>query len=323
MHDETTLHKGRKAAPHNNFMKFSIVIPTHRRPDLLHRTLSSIERAERPTSLVEVVVVENGGRAGAEQVCRHFDPHLPITYLYAEQPGVGAARNVGASHCVGDMLLFFDDDIRLCDGTLIAYDAAFRQHGESAFYGGPLTPDYETPPEDWLIDFLPPSARGFSLGPEQVTIEEPCLLGGNFALPRSVFEHSEEFDAVGPTGSEKGGTGNEKRLQMRLMEQGWPGLFIPEALVGHFVPPERCSARFVRRRRWRRGYGFGELYASTGKTHKKFLGAPMWWWVALSGHLSRYAGSALALRPRSERFHHLLLSVEALGWIKGYHRQAR
>ena len=304
-------------------MKFSVIIPTYKRPDLLHRILSSIEKAEKPANLVEIIVVENGGRAGAEKVCAQFKARLPVTYVFAEQAGVGAARNIGASHCVGDILLFFDDDIRLCEGTLTAYDAAFTRHGDSAFFGGPLTPDYETPPKEWLISFLPPSARGWSLGPEQVTIEEPCLLGGNFALPRSVFENSQGFDAVGPTGSETGGTGNEKRLQIRLMEQGLPGLFIPDALVGNFVPPERCSPRFIRRRRWRRGYGFGELYANSGEAHKKLLGAPRWWWAASLRHLTRYIGSTLTLKPRAECFHHLLLTVEALGWIKGYHQRAR
>jgi hypothetical protein len=302
-------------------MNLSIVIPTFQRPDLLHRILSSIEHAERPACLSEIVVVENGGHAGADDVCRDFSSRLPITYIYEAAPGLSNARNIGAKHCSGDILLFFDDDIRVCPETLTAYASAFERHGKSAFYGGPLTPDYETQPKEWLTEFLPPSARGFSLGTEEKIIPEPCLLGGNFAVPREPFEYLEGFDLVSATGSEGGGTGEEKRLQARLIEKGLSGMFVPGAQVGHFVPTDRCNPRFIRHRRWRRGYGFGQLYAIEGGPHKTFLRLPRWWWTHSLGHLSRYTVSTLRLRPRAERFHHLILTLEALGWAKGYRQQ--
>lgn len=302
-------------------MNFSIVIPTYKRPDLLRKILSFIEDGEIPASLTEIVVVENGGRAGAEEVCREYAARLPISYVYEAAPGLSNARNVGARHCSGDLLLFFDDDIRVCPETLTAYASAFQKDGISAFYGGPLTPDYEIPPEEWIKEFLPPSSRGFSLGTEEQTIPEPCLQGGNFAVPRGHFEELGGFDPVSATGSEGGGTGEEKRLQARLMDNGLTGLFVPGAVVGHHVPPERCNSPFIRRRRWRRGYGFGQLYASEAKAHKTFLKIPLWWWKTSLGHLSRYAASTLMLRPRAERFHHLLLTLEALGWARGYRHQ--
>ena len=302
-------------------MNLSIVIPTFQRPDLLRRILSSIETAERPACLAEIVVVENGGRAGADDVCTEFSARLPIAYIYEAAPGLSNARNIGAGHCSGDMLLFFDDDIRVCPETLTAYATAFQRHGKSAFYGGPLIPDYETQPEEWLTEFLPPSSRGFSLGEDERVIPEPCLLGGNFAVPREPFEQLEGFDPVSATGAEGGGTGEEKRLQAQLIEKGLSGLFIPGALVGHFVPPDRCSPPFIRRRRWRRGYGFGQLYAREGRPHKTFLGVPYWWWSHVLGHVSRYTASTLMLRSHAERFHNLLLILEAQGWAEGYRHQ--
>ena len=159
----------------------------HHHPDLLRRTLDSIACVEHPGGLERIYVIENGPRAGADTVCKDYLGRLPLVYIYEETPGLSNARNVGATHATSPILLFIDDDIRMLRDTLSSYDDAFQRHGPTCFFGGPLTPDYETQPEPFLVEFLPCSAKGPSLGEKEIDVGQPLFLGGNIAEYRLRF----------------------------------------------------------------------------------------------------------------------------------------
>lgn len=304
---------------------FDIIIPTYRRPDLLKRTLGTISEAALPPSLRKIIVVENGGRSGAQSICDAFAPKLPITYLYAPEPSLSKARNIGAAHSSSDILLFIDDDIRVLPDTLVAYHTAFQKHGAGSFFGGPLTPDYEHKPEPFLVEFLPWSAKGHSLGDEEKQVSEALFLGGNMAVPRRILLDYGGFDPVGATGSDGGGVGEETRLQVALIKSGVPGIYVPGALVGHYVPSNRCSKDFVKRRDWRTGYGEGQLAAKSAEqsTDTMCFRVPCWKWKLLAIALTQLAVSYIANKPKGERFKRVLKIHFLLGNIAGYRAEAR
>jgi len=66
----------------------SVLIPTAKRPDLLHTALESVDRQTEIARIGEVVVIENGEDRGSADVCKRF-PNLPIRYLY-RNPTVSA-----------------------------------------------------------------------------------------------------------------------------------------------------------------------------------------------------------------------------------------
>lgn len=72
----------------------------------------------------EVIVVANGCRDRTAIVARE---HGCVTIELAE-PGVGRAKNTGAQHAKGEVLVFLDADSTLCAGVLEAIRAAV-QHG--------------------------------------------------------------------------------------------------------------------------------------------------------------------------------------------------
>jgi len=90
--------------------RFSIVIPTYRRPRGLARLLNSLAPQAAERLGCEVIVVNDGSdESGYESIAHH--QRNWVTYLVAEQNrGPGAARNLGAKIAKGDFLVFIDDD---------------------------------------------------------------------------------------------------------------------------------------------------------------------------------------------------------------------
>ncbi|MEZ5588769.1 MAG: glycosyltransferase, partial [Sedimenticolaceae bacterium] len=233
-------YEGSADMPDAGSTSFDIVVPTYGRSESLSRTLSALSEQSIPAGLQYVHVVENGPKFGAEQVCDSLSDKLPVRYHYIDEPGVNGARNLGARTSRADFVLFFDDDVKPVPGALACYAEAFSRLGQHRFFGGPLVPDYEEPPADWLVEFLPNSARGFSLGEQEVVIDGPVFIGSNFAVPRATFDELGYFDGPCPTGATGGGLGDETRLLQRLLDGGYAGVYLPQAGVLHWVPKNRC-----------------------------------------------------------------------------------
>lgn len=301
---------------------FDIVVPTYGRSESLSRTLLALSEQSIPAGLQYVHVVENGQKFGAEQVCDSFSDKLPVRYHYIDEPGVNGARNLGARTSRADFVLFFDDDVRPLPGALQSYAEAFSRLGQRCFFGGPLVPDYEEPPADWLVEFLPNSARGFSLGEQEVVIDGPVFIGSNFAVPRGAFAEIGYFDGPCPTGTADGGLGDETRLIARLIAGGFTGVYLPGACVMHWVPGERCDERFVKHRAWRSGYGEGQMSAAAAsKNHGRFplvLGLPRWVWRQTGVSLVGLVRAAWPRFRKPQIFDAYLRLYFRVGFIRGF-----
>ncbi len=93
-------------------MKYSIVIPTRNRMELLNSLLASlakaISRAGIPSTQYEVIIVDGSDRPPRNEAY-HFS-HKPLIILHTRRHNAAAARNQGARHARGKFVLFFDDD---------------------------------------------------------------------------------------------------------------------------------------------------------------------------------------------------------------------
>jgi GT2 family glycosyltransferase len=234
-------------------MPINVVIATFRRPDLLRRTLESLRDAERPRSFEHVLVIENGERGGAEDVCRDLAENgLPIEYHFLSESGSGRARQFALERLKEGFVLFLDYDVRVCPGFLVAYEAAIERGGPAAFYGGPLLIDYESPPPPWLIKHLPPSVRGWD-------IDDPkwgFFLGTNYgAFAEEILGVGGMSLTLGPGAVRAGTAGNptglEPELQRRLLNAGCRQIYVPQAMVWHYVPANSCTPEWALHRAYR------------------------------------------------------------------------
>lgn len=105
--------------------KLSVIVPTHRRPDLLREALASL-RSQQGADW-EALVVDDGGpeTQGVRVVMGLADPRI----VAFRNPGRGQvdARNAGIRAATGEVIVWLDDDDLLADpGHLALVAAAHR-----------------------------------------------------------------------------------------------------------------------------------------------------------------------------------------------------
>ena len=233
-----------------------IIIPTCQRGELLERTLQCLVDADRPDTLKRVYVVENGKKEGAETKVDKFRDRLPMEYRYTPVGSKSAALNLVLDEVPGEFVVFFDDDVRIHPGSVRAYAEAAAGKTGGEFYAGKCLVDYDSPPPEWLKDYLPYSAKGWSYGEEMCELKEPLALGFNWAAFADDLKRAGNFDSnIGPGRAIS--VGEETDLQLIMFSQGVKGVYLPAGLVWHHVPAERCSPDWTLERNRRMGLVVG------------------------------------------------------------------
>ena len=263
-------------------MEMYAVIATHGRPVLLERTLLSLAQTRLPGAFRQCLVIENGSDAGAQILCREMKDKLPIQYHNLGAPGKSRALQWAIDHVVGNALaVFFDDDIRVDPGILQTYATAAEENGPEMIYGGPMGVDYDVPPEEWLLPYLPLSAKGWE-GNESA--DEIVARGGFFGCNYAVF--AEKIRGIGGfnpdlgpgaivSGTEGNPVGQETEFQRRAFSAGMKPLFLPDARVWHYVPAERCSQAWAIQRNYRICLSRSKSNRDSTRPVKRILGIPV------------------------------------------------
>ncbi|MFO1190143.1 MAG: glycosyltransferase family A protein [Alphaproteobacteria bacterium] len=229
----------------SNLPSTSVVVVTHRRPDGLREMLGSLASARVPPTLAEVLVIENGDPGcGSREVAAAATLPVPVHWTFIPKSSISVSRNAGVVAAEGEFIIFFDDDVRVGIDTPAAYVAA-AAFGPQHFFGGPLEVRQDVAPPDWLNEFLPNSARGWSLGAERQIVRKPVFLGANLAAFKSDILAAGGFPEYLGGGLPYRVGGEETFLQVRMLDKGLQGVFVPEASVQHHVPAERCTPAFA------------------------------------------------------------------------------
>lgn len=293
----------------------AVIIATCRRSPLLHRTLTSLAAGQLPPALQRIVVVENGPRLNAEGVVAGLRDRLPLVYQHVPDASKSLALNRALAACRDEFVVFFDDDVRVGERTLRAYAAAVSGRERGLFIGGRCHVDYEQEPPEWLLPYLPLSAKGWSLGPAPRPLAVPHALGFNWGAFARDIQVAGGFDpAHGPGRAVP--IGEETRLQEALLHGGVKGVYLPEAEVWHYVPRERCSPEWALRRSELMGFCAGERLATLPARRRRLrLGLCAARMAAYTLVLQLF-GARLA--PRTH-FHFR----QRRAWRQGYHRGLR
>lgn len=268
-------------------ISIDIVVPHYKDINDLRTMLNSLTKCELPQSLHRIFIIENGPLSGAKRLCEQNN-HLPLVYLYAEQPGLVNARNIGIQNSSADFIIFFDNDLSFNKETIVAYEKAFVTFGQNYFYGGPVTSTFEIEPAPWVLNYVPPSVKGFNLGSENKTLTESIFLGGNHALSRAAITASfNKYQSVyeGESATEGGGgVGEEHRLQSRLLDMDFKACYVALANVYHPVPKTCISHQWICQRRFRRGFTEGSKI-NAGHSKIKIKQVPFWVWQSFISNL--------------------------------------
>ncbi len=206
-------------------MKISVVVITRNEGAELRRTVENLQATLPPRS--ELVVVNDGSRG------RLADLPRPRHIVHARNLGVARARNLGASHTSGNLLVFADAHIRV--------DAGWWR---------PLVAILENPKSGAAspaITHLPPIEQiGYGLsfkGPDLSVAWLPRKSPRPFPVPIMpgccLAMRRETFDAVGGWDAgllHRGGVDNE--LSVRMWTLGYDLYIEPRVLCRHLFRKE-------------------------------------------------------------------------------------
>ncbi len=166
----------------------SVVIPTMNRPDRLIKLVSSLQLQNFSVDSVDVLVVYN------TKLDLDGSPVRDSQYLKrlcAPRPGVNHARNFGAVHARGDLILFLDDDCEAVDSTFLQRHCDYHQaHPELMALGGPYRLREGASISDKIyqqnnLNWIEANRIGNS--------RSTALLGGNASYKASIFKKGFRF----------------------------------------------------------------------------------------------------------------------------------
>lgn len=229
----------------------SVIIATYNRAALLDECLAHLQ-GQRFRAGDEVIVVDNGSTDGtAAVVARHQTSWTtPLRMLHEARPGKSHAVAHAVAAAAGEVLAFTDDDVNVGEDWLDTVRRVMSSDPSVAIAGGPVAARWE-PTVSQL--FRRAIARHAKLGAPlalldygggRVELGERTLLGANLAVRRDVFM------AVGgfPThlGKLRGTllSGEDHELCRRVQASGHRAVYVPEAVVYHWVPAQRARLTY-------------------------------------------------------------------------------
>jgi GT2 family glycosyltransferase len=276
--------------------KLWVLLATAGRPALLGRTLKFLAEAEKPPEYAGTLVVENGPPCGVADIVRSFARQHRFAYLHVPEPNKSHALNCGLAQLEDGLLFLTDDDVRVDPHVLTAYVEAARDVPQGAFFGGPVQIDapHGLPPR-WMQRYYPHTiAQAWRLPHHTPTVVAgQTFMGTNWAAFARDLWAAGGFDTrLGP-GSPLGAVGDETEAQWRLLKRGLWAVYVPGAVVWHYLHAEYLDPQWVLARTYRHGLAWGIrrtcrgqplawplLRAALGRAH-----------ATLKAHLLRFFGS--------------------------------
>ena len=208
-------------------LRASVVVVSHNRKPLLEKCLASLEKSEGRETL-QIIVVENGSRAGAAGLDAQFPQEqwirLPKNF------GLTKAMNLGWRAADAELVFFLHDDTEVEPGTVLRLAEMLEAHPDVAAVC-PLLVDEDGRPAPQLGQ-LPPDGEwrpAEPAGSEPMTVEYPrgAALMTRVFLIKAVRQIDERF---GQFGADADLAANFRRASKKV-------LLLPEVKMRHRGAP--------------------------------------------------------------------------------------
>ncbi|MEM6430688.1 MAG: glycosyltransferase family 2 protein [Deinococcota bacterium] len=289
----------------SNQPDLSIIIPTHRRRDMLQELLERL-LASREVSL-EVIVLDDASSDGTEAMLRNYPS---VNVIRNDTPQGFDALPKAINSARSDLLLFLDDDAYPAPGSLRTMVEHMHARGDKL---GVVALPFMRPGTDRLsyTPYFPPLPDGADYVPTRSYHAGAVLIRRETAKqappsPQGYFMYETEIPAI-----------------IEYLDQGWEADYLPSAPIYHIwndrgdikgratvkaraaYLPFRNDLVTIHRyfRGWRRVEMLMGRYF-TGFIHLSAAGEP---WAVLTAH--REANAMLLSRPKRHVDPHILSRV--------------
>jgi len=229
-----------------------IVIPTYNRPDLLDLTLSSINRATKPSDLIlKIIIADNNSnpinrKLNSDLVKKY--PDLVVVYLVETNQGRSWAINAGIKQSQADYVAFIDDDEEIQNYWIeVAYKNILSSRLD--YIVGPCMPNWEKQPPSWL-PIHTGQYKGVLGWIEQSAVRrnfddfDGTLVGGNSIVRRTVLNTLNGYSTQLGRGNNNLMGGEDEELHRRLKGLKATGFYDPELIIFHFIPAKRMTVKY-------------------------------------------------------------------------------
>lgn len=306
-------------------MQLDVIIPTYNRADLLKLTLESLLTAAVPSGLeVNVTVVDNNSKDGTKLLVQSFQERFGerIRYHFESKQGRSHALNAGITSTAGDLVGMIDDDEEIDSAWCQTVFEAFSSK-QLDFIGGPYVPRWAIPVPEWL----PPQYGGVVGSVEGGDKEMPfgsnypgILMGGNAVLKRSILEKVGLYATWLGRTDKRLLSGEDEDLYHRLLAAGAKGMYLPNLIIYHHVPPERLTKKYFRSWCFWRGVSLGLLDRKRKLPCAYLFGIPRWHYrKAAQGLVSRVTDLFVTPKDPAQAFASELGIWDCIGLLYGRH----
>jgi cellulose synthase/poly-beta-1,6-N-acetylglucosamine synthase-like glycosyltransferase len=215
-------------------MRASIIIPAFNAHRTLARCLTALDVQTLAPNDYEVIVVDDGSTDATASLVAFFHR---ARYIFIPHAGAAAARNRGASVARGDILLFTDAD---CEPQPDWIEKMLGAFADPRIVGAKGT--YRTRQREWAARFVQLEyAEKYERMRRARTIDFVDTYSA--AYRREIFLQNHGFDESFPTASVE-----DQEFSFRLVRQGHPMVFVPEAIVYH--QHAATLGAYLRRKFW-------------------------------------------------------------------------
>lgn len=236
------------------------MIPTHKRPQSLERTLLSIDHAFRDLPIQgEVLVIHSEKTPPSLYIS---SPNLRLQCLYSESTRVNHKRNIGLVRALGDVTLFLDDDCEVTDSQFFLAHLKAHETSEFLAVGGP----YQNQPQGYWSRLYSETQMHWQASAIRKE-GTPPFVGGNLSLKTGPGDPWIRFNETLCFG------GTETELIARLVEREFPVAFDPNLVVIHHV---RVGLIEFLKKAFLQGRSLGAKQAQTSETKGELPPSPSW-----------------------------------------------
>lgn len=262
-------------------LTLDVILPTFNRATLLPKTLDSLMNAKRPQGLgITVYVVDNNSKDNTAEVVQGYQRRFPVSlrYVLETEQGSSPALNAGIRAGTGDLIGMINDDEEV-DIHWFEVIHEFFSNSSFDFAGGPYQPNWGAEKPDWISKESGGIVGWVDAGDVRREYGDGfggMLMGGNAIIRRNVLDQVGLYDVtLGRT--DKGlGCYEDEHMYRRLIAGGFKGMYLPELIIYHFIPPERMTREYHRKWCWGLGNSMAVLARMQKSDVPELFGIPRW-----------------------------------------------
>ena len=202
----------------------SIIVPAYNRADEVEEFLSSFEKQSAKN--FEVIVVDDGSTDPTKEVVELHKISLDLHYLFQQNKGPGAARNLGMENANGDIFVFIDSDCIVPNNYIENLTRHLENEDFDAF-GGPDTCHESFSPFLKAVNYSMTSfiGTGGTRGSKGKQLAKYYPRSFNMGIKRKVYEKIGGMNALRH--------GQDMDFSNRIYNAGFKVKFLSDVIVYH------------------------------------------------------------------------------------------